>query len=100
MHNALVLCARLLRPALATFLALALVVWLTPARTVLAPIARAAELNAAVPDVYVHKPRQTTGEPLQVLVVLHGLGGNGEQFASNILSEADRNNWLVVAPTI
>jgi pimeloyl-ACP methyl ester carboxylesterase len=90
----------LLRPALATLLALALVVWLTPARTALAPVATAAELNAAVPSVYVHRPKISTSEPLQVLVVLHGLGGNGEAFASNVLAEADRNHWLVVGPTI
>jgi pimeloyl-ACP methyl ester carboxylesterase len=40
------------------------------------------------------------GEPLQALVALHGMGGNGEQFAAGLISEADRNHWLLVAPTI
>jgi pimeloyl-ACP methyl ester carboxylesterase len=37
---------------------------------------------------------------LQVLVALHGLGGNGEQFANHLVAQADRNRWLIVAPTI
>jgi hypothetical protein len=90
----------MLRYALSTFLALALVVLTTPVRTAVAPVAQAAELSATIPDVYVHVPKDRTSQPLQVLVALHGLGGNGEQFASNILAEADRNRWLVVAPTI
>jgi pimeloyl-ACP methyl ester carboxylesterase len=28
------------------------------------------------------------------------MGGNGEQFAANLLAAAERNHWLVVAPTI
>src|SRR3989440_3046161 len=89
------------RCALATALALALVLWTMPARTVLAPVARAAELPASIPDVFVHVPRGVTPEtPLQVLVALHGMGGNGPLFAAGLLRDAERNHWLVVAPTI
>jgi pimeloyl-ACP methyl ester carboxylesterase len=89
------------RCALATALALALVLWTMPARTVLAPVARAAELPVSIPDVFVHVPRGVTPEtPLQVLVALHGMGGNGPLFASALLADAERNHWLVVAPTI
>jgi pimeloyl-ACP methyl ester carboxylesterase len=91
----------MLRFALATFLALVLVLWTMPARTVLAPVAKAAELPAGIPSVYLHLPRELpTSSPVQVLVALHGMGGSGEQFASNLLRDAERNHWLVVAPTI
>ncbi len=91
----------MLRCGLATILALVLILWAMPARPALAPIARAAELTAGVSAVYVHAPRDLPGSaPLQVLVVLHGFGGNGEQFASNFVTYAERNQWLLVAPTI
>ena len=91
----------LLRCALANLLALALVVVTMPARTALAPVAQAAELPAAIPNIYLRVPRDVPkGTPIQVLVALHGMGGNGEQFASNFLAESDRNHWLLVAPTI
>jgi pimeloyl-ACP methyl ester carboxylesterase len=32
--------------------------------------------------------------------MLHGMGGNGEQFASRLVRDADHNQWLIVAPTI
>jgi pimeloyl-ACP methyl ester carboxylesterase len=84
------------RCALATALALALVLWTMPA-----PIARAAELPASIPDVFVHVPRSLPPDaPLQVLVALHGMGGNGPQFASGLLADAERNHWLVIAPTV
>jgi pimeloyl-ACP methyl ester carboxylesterase len=35
-----------------------------------------------------------------VLVALHGMGGAGDQFASDLIAQADRNHWLLVAPTI
>jgi pimeloyl-ACP methyl ester carboxylesterase len=90
----------MLRCALATFLALVLVLWTTPARTALAPVAKAAELPAGIPSVYLHLPRDLpTSSPVQVLVALHGMGGNGEQFAANLLLDAERNHWLIVAPT-
>jgi pimeloyl-ACP methyl ester carboxylesterase len=91
----------LLRCGLATALALALVLWALPARTALAPVAKAAELPASIRDIYLHVPRDLpAGKRVQVLVALHGMGGNGEQFAANILPHAERNQWLVVAPTI
>jgi pimeloyl-ACP methyl ester carboxylesterase len=91
----------MLRCALATALALALVLWTMPARPVLAPVARAAELPAAVRDVFVHVPPNLAVEaPLQVVVALHGMGSNGSQFGSSFVPDADRNHWLLVAPTI
>ncbi|MCA1644869.1 MAG: alpha/beta fold hydrolase [Chloroflexi bacterium] len=91
----------MLRCALAIFPALVLVLWTIPARTALAPVAKAAELPLSIPSVYLHLPRDPQpNQPVQVLVALHGMGGNGEQFASGLLREAERNHWLVVAPTI
>jgi pimeloyl-ACP methyl ester carboxylesterase len=91
----------LLRCGLATLLALALLASTTPARTALAPVARAAELPAGIPSVFVHLPPELPrGEPLQVLVALHGMGGSGDQFANSVLAQAERNHWLLVAPTI
>jgi poly(3-hydroxybutyrate) depolymerase len=91
----------MLRCALATVFALLLVVTTMPARTALAPVARAAELPAAIPNLFIHVPPDLPrGEPLQALVALHGMGGNGEQFASGLIADADRNHWLLIAPTI
>ena len=38
--------------------------------------------------------------PLQVLVALHGMGGDGEAFARELTDQADRYGWAIVAPTI
>lgn len=41
-----------------------------------------------------------TDRPMQILVVLHGMGGNGPDFAKPVLSAADANGWAVLAPTM
>ncbi|HET6318360.1 MAG TPA: alpha/beta hydrolase-fold protein, partial [Chloroflexota bacterium] len=90
------------RCALAVLAAAVLLLLAAPVRPAFAPVARAAEMSARIPAVLVHPPRDlpTTGKPLQVLVVLHGIGGTGEQIASQLVAQADRNHWLLVAPTI
>ena len=71
----------------------------------------AAALPAAVPlstfprgsiqDLYVHvPPRAEALQPLTVLLVLHGMGGNGPDMARGLAADADRNGWVLVAPTI
>jgi pimeloyl-ACP methyl ester carboxylesterase len=91
----------MLRCGFASVLALLLVLLLVPARPALAPVARAAELPAAIPNIYLHLPRTLPqGAPVQALVALHGMGGNGDQFAAQFVDAADRNGWLLVAPTI
>jgi predicted esterase len=35
-----------------------------------------------------------------VLIALHGMGGNGPDFANAIAGQADAHGWLIVAPTI
>lgn len=51
-------------------------------------------------ELYLHiPPHLNTQQPVRVLLVLHGMGGQGASFAQSLLNEADQNNWLVVAPT-
>src|ERR1051325_4562661 len=52
--------------------------------------------------VYLRAPQGglPTGRPVQVLLALHGMGGNGQDFAKDLLDQADRYGWLIVAPTI
>jgi pimeloyl-ACP methyl ester carboxylesterase len=54
-----------------------------------------------VHGVYVRAPRTNLdSQPRQVLVALHGMGGNGTDFGNTLASQADANDWLLVAPTI
>jgi poly(3-hydroxybutyrate) depolymerase len=54
-----------------------------------------------VRSVYVHVPQVLPSDrPARILVALHGMGGNGQDFSGNLLSMADANGWVVVAPTI
>lgn len=51
--------------------------------------------------VYVHTPANVAdrARPLQVVVALHGMGGEGRGFCQVFLSAAERNGWVLVAPT-
>jgi len=67
--------------------------------------APAAPLPAALPtvvsSVYVRLPQTgVPGQPLRMLVALHGIGGRGDTFASDLAAAADRSGWVLVAPTI
>jgi len=54
-----------------------------------------------VQDVYVRPPlNASSAKPLQALIALHGMGGNGRDFGEALGSEADQYGWLIVAPTI
>lgn len=37
---------------------------------------------------------------MQVLIAVHGMGGNGADFGNALASQADSHGWLIVAPTI
>jgi predicted esterase len=49
-------------------------------------------------DFFVHLPPAFT-DRMEVLVALHGMGGRGSEFCQSLLSRADRERWVVVAPT-
>ena len=66
-----------------------------PANTVVDPLA-----GTPIRGVYVRAPQTPTTKPLQVLLALHGMGGNGPDFSKELIAQADRNGWLLVAPTI
>lgn len=51
--------------------------------------------------LFIHIPPDAPNRPtLRVIVALHGMGGQGEAFASSLISEADKNGWVIIAPTI
>ncbi len=51
--------------------------------------------------VFIHvPPKAAAQQAVQVVVVLHGIGGEGKGFAAPLIAEADRNGWILVAPTI
>jgi predicted esterase len=75
---------------------LLLVGFVSPVRAVAAPA-----LPPNVTSVYVRMPQTTVpGQPLRVVVALHGIGGDGLTFASDLTASADRYGWVLVAPTI
>ncbi|MEP7199309.1 MAG: hypothetical protein ABI874_05780 [Chloroflexota bacterium] len=50
---------------------------------------------------FVHiPPDASVDQPLQVVVALHGIGGEGKSFSASLVKEADRHHWLLIAPTI
>ena len=61
----------------------------------------AASAPAAVPNYFLHVPPNAPSDrPIQVLLALHGFGGQGQDFAQQFVSVADANQWIVVAPTL
>lgn len=51
--------------------------------------------------LFIHIPPDASKRPaLRVIVALHGMGGQGEAFASSLISQADKNGWVIIAPTI
>lgn len=44
-------------------------------------------------------PNAAARQPLQVLVALHGMGWDGSTFAAPLVAQAERNGWMLVAPT-
>src|SRR2546421_4354795 len=59
------------------------------------------EAESEIQSIFVHLPPTLPRQgPVRVVVALHGMGGNGEDFSREFLQMTDANNWLVVAPTI
>lgn len=71
----------------------------TPAPTAADPTHATADADTL--NLFVHLPPQAAQrQPLRVLLLLHGMGGNGTKFAENYIAECDRNGWALVAPTM
>ena len=91
----------MLRRGLATLVALFALHIVVPAPAVLAPVASAAELPAAIPNVFLHVPPVVKPNvPIQAVIALHGMGGSGDDFGAPLAALAEDNGWLLVAPTI
>ncbi|HLI28766.1 MAG TPA: hypothetical protein VKZ60_17005 [Chloroflexota bacterium] len=54
--------------------------------------------DLALDEFFVHVPPHID-QQLVVLVALHGMEGNGPAFAQPLRARADREGWLLVAPT-
>src|SRR5712692_3126097 len=78
------------------------VLWPATASIAASPGTNGALAGTPIRSVFVRAPRGGTlaGKPVQVLLALHGMGGNGEAFSKDLVEQADRYGWLLVAPTI
>jgi len=76
-------------------------IWADSARH--AAVATAAENPAytvSEPDYFLYVPPNAARfQPVQVLVALHGMGGDGPAFCQSLLAAAERNGWIILAPT-
>jgi len=69
-----------------------------PTAVAAAPIGSPRVIND--PDVYIYIPASAdTTQPLQVLVTMHGMGDNGQNFCQSMIPVAERNGWIIVSPT-
>lgn len=66
------------------------------------PVAPTVQTVAATPlrDFGFYPPPTTGTQPLRLLVVLHGMGGNGPDMAAGLLDQAHAQGWAVLAPTM
>jgi poly(3-hydroxybutyrate) depolymerase len=70
-----------------------------PAARAAAPADAPASFDARSVFIYAPSNPGGLGRPLQVVFALHGMGADGRGFCQGFLNAADRNGWLVVAPT-
>jgi pimeloyl-ACP methyl ester carboxylesterase len=57
-----------------------------------------AGVHQIVDNFTVHVPPGAQ-EPLTVLIALHGMGGNGEEFSAPLYQHTDALGWVVIAPS-
>ncbi len=51
-------------------------------------------------DYFLYIPTNAAARgPLQVLVTIHGMGGDGAGFCQNLINRAEQNGWIIVSPT-
>lgn len=81
----------------------ALVAWFALLLGLVVPTAvhaeRPASFDPAAAYVYLPPGALNRAEPLQVVFALHGMGDEGKRFCQGFLNAAERNGWVVVAPT-
>ena len=100
--------ARLSLSKLRTLLIIVVLTLLAPggAQALAAPGPSLVALRAVgareVQGVFIRPPAGApdgSSQPLQVLIALHGMGGNGADFGNALANQADAHGWLIVAPT-
>jgi pimeloyl-ACP methyl ester carboxylesterase len=80
---------------------LATLVWPMTSYAGPSPAGTSALSGTAIRSVYVRAAKGANpSSPQQVLIALHGMGGNGESFGRDLVEQADHYGWLLVAPTI
>ena len=71
---------------------------LLPGRIV--PAAARPAYTIGDPTLFIYVPSNAERfQPVQVLVAIHGMGGNGREFCQSLIATAERHGWIVVAPT-
>ncbi len=51
-------------------------------------------------DFFLYIPTNAAARgPLQVLVTVHGMGGNGTSFCQSLINRAEQDGWILVSPT-
>jgi poly(3-hydroxybutyrate) depolymerase len=51
-------------------------------------------------DYFLYIPTNAAARgPLQVLVTVHGMGGDGAGFCQNLINRAEQDGWIIVSPT-
>ncbi len=80
----------------------AALLWFVAVPVVASPAVNNALVGTPIRFVSVRVPRSNPnpGEPLQVLLALHGMSSNGEDFSRDLAEQADHYGWLLVAPTV
>ena len=88
--------------ALGAVLSLLMLGACTPRAAVLAPMAYAphpAPGPVSPPKYFLYVPPELPPGPVRVLLALHGMGGNGSEFAKPFLPLAQAHGWILAAPT-
>jgi pimeloyl-ACP methyl ester carboxylesterase len=92
---------RTLARLLCSLIVLATASWPAASLASTNPAGAATLAGTPIRSVYVRAAKGANpNTPQQVLVALHGMGGNGEVFGRDLVEQADQYGWLLVAPTI
>src|SRR4051794_29682335 len=51
-------------------------------------------------DMFLYSPTNAASRsPLQVLVTVHGMGGDGTVFCQPLINRAEQDGWILISPT-